>query len=464
MKRNELIRRLLGIVALGFILLPTVARAQSADDFRITLTGDSNWHRRLSVYKDPGFLKLIDRMKSADARFTNFEVLIHPINIPANPWAGGGYAYAPPWMVDEIKWVGFNLLSVANNHAFDYGAEGFLDSIHALDAAGIVNAGGGENLAFARAPAYLDTNHGRVAFIACASSLREGSLAGQQRPDLRGRPGVDPFRYTTTYTVDQATFDSLRKVAALRRGGEDGERSQTSSVLNFAGARYQVGEKVGVHTEPNPDDLAGLLASIRNGHRQAEWVVVSIHAHEGAGPNSEGPAEFLVTFAHAAIDAGADVFIAHGPQTIKGIEIYKGKPIFYGLGNFVFDGEAGIPFLPSESYESEHLPWDATTADFRDASSKNDTAGYPAHKEVWQNLVAEVSFSPDHKLTSLVLDPIELGYGKSRTQRGHPLPATPSQAQDIIDRLTKLSAKLGTKVNFVDGHGVINVDQYQSQK
>jgi poly-gamma-glutamate capsule biosynthesis protein CapA/YwtB (metallophosphatase superfamily) len=463
MKYHWFTKYVVRLFVMAAVLLPTLARAQSKDDFRVTLTGDSNWHRRISVYDDPAYLELIERMKSADARFTNFETLIHPINIPANPWAGGGYAYAPPWMVDEIKWVGFNLLSVANNHAFDYGAEGLLDSIHALDAAGIVNAGGGENLAFARAPAYLDTKHGRVAFIACVSSLREGSLAGQQRPDLRGRPGVNPFRFTTTYTVDQATFDSLRKVAALR-GPEGFPPESSQQVLNFAGARYQVGDKIEVHTEPNPDDLAGLLASIRAGHRQAEWVIVSIHAHEGAGPNREGPAEFLVTFAHAAIDAGADVFVAHGPQTLKGIEIYKGKPIFYSLGNFVFDGEAGIPFLPAESFESQHLPWEATTADFRDASSKNDTYGYPADKKVWQNLVAEVSFSPDHKLTSLVLEPIELGYGKSRTQRGHPLPASPKDAQEIIGRVTELSAKLGTKVDFVGGRGVVNVNQYQTQK
>jgi len=165
-----------------------------------------------------------------------------------------------------------------------------------------------------------------------------------------------------------------------------------------------------------------------------------------------------VTFAHAAIDAGADVFVAHGPQKIKGIEIYKGKPIFYSLGNFVFDGEAGIPFLPAESYESEHLPWNATTADFRDASSKNDTFGYPASKAVWNNAVAELTFGPDHKLKEVVLDPITLGYGKSRSQRGHPTPASPADAKDIVDRFAALSAFFGTKITFVNGRGIVALD------
>jgi len=65
----------------------------------------------------------------------------------------------------------------------------------------------------------------------------------------------------------------------------------------------------------------------------------------------------VVTYAHAAIDAGADIFIVHGPHNIRGIEIYKGKPIIYSLGNFIFDGEAGIPYAPSEIYERYHLPW-----------------------------------------------------------------------------------------------------------
>jgi poly-gamma-glutamate capsule biosynthesis protein CapA/YwtB (metallophosphatase superfamily) len=451
------------IFAGAALLMGPVGLAQVKEDVHIVLAGDSNWHRKLSVYDDPAYLQLIDKFHKADASFTNLETLIHPLTQSANPWAGGGYAYSPPWLVNEIKWVGFNLISVANNHAFDYGADGLRSSMHALDDAHIAYAGGGENLAFARAPVYLDTKHGRIALIASASTLREGSLAGAQRIDLHGRIGVNPLRFNTTYTLDPQLFDSLHKLSSLERpargGGEEGgsgaSASGSSTSFTFAGARYQQGDHFSVTTKPFQTDLDETVESIKEARRQADFVIVSIHSHEGLLSNSDLPAEFLVTYAHAAIDVGADIFVAHGPQQIKGIEIYKGKPIFYSLGNFVFDGEAGIPFLPAESYESEHLPWNASTADFRDSSSKSDTYGYPASKGVWNNAVAEITLGPDHKLKEIVLDPITLGYGKSRTQRGHPMPASPEDAKDIIAKFNELSSTFGTKINFVSGHGVI---------
>ena len=445
------------IVAAAMVWFTSLAQAQLTNDVHVVLTGDSNWHRKISVYDDPAYLELIHKIRNADASFTNLETLIHPLTQSANPWAGGGYAYSPPWLVDEIKWVGFKFVSVANNHAFDYGPDGLRSSLQALDAARIPYAGAGENLAFSRAPTYLDTKNGRFALIACASSLREGSLAGAQRPDLRGRIGVDPLRVSTTYTVDPQTFASLEKLASQERIARGADKDQPGT-LTFAGAKYQKGDSFAAHTEPFPSDLEGILTSVKAARRQADWVIVSIHAHEGLLANDDLPAEFLVTFAHAAIDAGADVCVAHGPQKIKGIEIYKGKPIFYSLGNFVFDGEAGIPFLPAESYESEHLPWDATTADFRDASSKNDTVGYPASKAVWNNAVAELTFGPDHTLKEVALDPITLGYGKSRSQRGHPSPASPADAKEIVDRFAELSSSFGTKITFVNGHGIVALD------
>jgi len=449
----------LWVILLSLLALSSAHAQQSGKDFHIALVGDTNWHRRISVNDDPACLKLIESIRAADARFANFEDLIHPLSLSTAP---GGYSYAPPYIVDEIKWAGFNILSVANNHAFDYGTEGFLDSLHALDAAGLIHAGGGDNLAFARAPAYLDTRHGRVALIACASTFRDGSQAGEQRPDLRGRPGIDPLRYAATYLVDESTFASLKKLAALNAsGGEGNGTSSSGSTMSFLGSRFKIGTAPALTREINEQDLQGIVASIRNARRQANWVVVSIHSHEGAAGNRELPPDFLVKFAHAAIDAGADVFVGHGPLILKGIEIYKGKPIFYSLGNFVFDGESGVPFFGAESYDSVRLPWNALPADFRDATLKNDgakdTAGFPADKLVWQSAVAQVTFDADHRLTSIELEPITLGFGNPRPDRGHPMPASPADAESIIHRVALLSADLGTKVDFVNGKGVVEV-------
>jgi len=163
--------RILLVLMLSALLLPAVGAAQNRKSIKIVLAGDANLHRRLSVYNDPGYIELFNRLKTADVRFVNFESLIHNYQYAGSPFAGGINSYSPSWITDEIKWAGFNLLSVANNHAFDWGADGLRSSLRALDSAGLVWAGAGENLAFARAPSYLDTGNGRVALIAISSTL-----------------------------------------------------------------------------------------------------------------------------------------------------------------------------------------------------------------------------------------------------------------------------------------------------
>jgi poly-gamma-glutamate synthesis protein (capsule biosynthesis protein) len=470
--------------------------AKDNNTIQIVLTGDSIVNRKLSVYDDPASVGLFQIIRQSDAAFTNFETLVHNYAYPGASQSGGAYMSSPEWIPGELKWAGFNLLSTANNHAYDFGQEGLLSTLRALDEAGLPHAGTGANLALARAPAYLDTKKGRVALVAVASTFTEGSLAGEQRPDLPGRPGVDPLRFTTTYTVDQEEFQELQKVARLARGGAGGEgqdetrgpaegrgRSQaqgqgqangpggpggqtpgspvqsadrgqgSGARVRIGDLQFQVGDTPGVHTRLNQSDLDGLIASVKNAHSQAEWVVVSSHTHEG-GQGQGTPPEFLVTAAHAAIDAGADVFVSHGPHTLKGIEIYKGKPIFYSLGNFIFENETML-FQPAESFDSLGLPSSATVADFYDARSGNDTRGFPVQRGVWESAVAEVSFNKDHTLNRITLTPISLGYLEPRSERGRPRLATPEQAKLTIDNLTKLSEAYGTKVVFNASRGIV---------
>src|SRR5262249_33534791 len=154
------------------------------------------------------------------------------------------------------------------------------------------------------------------------------SPAGEQRPDLKGRPGLNPLRFKTTYTVDPSTFASLLALAKLGPQGESGG-SRSPGQIRFLGATFRSADKPGVMTEPDAKDLQEIAASVREARRQADWVVVSIHAHEGAPGDREAPAAFLTAFAHAVIDAGADLYVQHGPHVLRGIEIYRGKPIFY---------------------------------------------------------------------------------------------------------------------------------------
>ena len=102
-----------------------------------------------------------------------------------------------------------------------------------------------------------------------------------------------------------------------------------------------MGEKVGSLTYTiDPRDLDGIMRSIRVGKQNSDFMVVAIHAHQNsfsyqAYSHDNSTPDFLIELAHKAIDNGADVFVGHGVHTLRGVEIYKGKPIFYGVASFI---------------------------------------------------------------------------------------------------------------------------------
>ena len=442
------------------LVLPAQTPAPDSN-FRIALTGDSIIDRRISVYDEPGYVQMFDRIRRADAAFTNFEMLIHNFEYPGAPMSGGTYMGAPAWVLDELKWAGFRLFAIANNHSFDFGTEGLLSNLRHMEQAGVVYAGAGENLARARAPGYLDTKKGRVALIGCASTFSPLSPAGEQRADMKGRPGLNPLRFKTTYTVEPPTLAALRALARSGGGAGPPGESNARNELRFLGATFRSGDKSGIATEPDPKDLKEIAAEVRDARRQADWVMVSMHAHEGAPGDREIPAEFLVTFAHAMIDAGADLFVGHGPHVLRAIEIYKGKPIFYSLANFIFENET-IRFQPQENYDQYGLPLNATPADFFDARSANDTRSFPADQRIWESVVAEAVFNSKRELQEIDLFPITLGFRESRTHRGRPLPAGGELASTIIERVAKLSRPMGTHIVFQDGKGIVRTQAQSS--
>jgi poly-gamma-glutamate capsule biosynthesis protein CapA/YwtB (metallophosphatase superfamily) len=452
---------LLGLVLLLSALahgLPAQSSAPDAD-FRIALTGDSMIETRISVYDAPAFLAMINRIRSADVAFTNFENLVGNYESFTGSGGGGGpagptfgtYMQADPFVLDELKWAGLRIFSHANNHSDDYGTEGLLTSMRYFRKAGMVFAGAGENLELARAPGYFDTKKGRVALIACASSYPASGIAGEDRPDVKGRPGISPLRSKTTYTVEPATL------ASLRRLGGAGETAGQGNLRLF-GATFRAGDTPGVMTEPDAKDMEGILRGVRDARRMADWVIVSIHAHQSAPGNVELPADFLRTFAHAAIDAGADVFVGHGPHMLRGIEIYNGKPIFYSLGNFIMQDDL-VKYEPQDAYDIFNLPVSATPADFYDARWKANSMHFRGDKRYWQSVIAEPAFNSEHKLQAVDLYPIALTYSDTnRVERGQPWPANPEEAGAIIEHLAGLSMPMGTKITFQDGKGVVRLD------
>jgi poly-gamma-glutamate capsule biosynthesis protein CapA/YwtB (metallophosphatase superfamily) len=420
----------------------------------MALTGDSIITRRLSVYKEAAFTKLIELIRGADVAFTNLEMLFHDYEPYAMNQSGGTYMRAEPALAQELVWAGFDLVSRANNHTGDYGVEGMRLTTKYVAAAGLVQAGVGESLTEAREPQFLETAKARVALISVASTFPDHSRAGKSRGNIRGRPGLNPLRFETTYVTTAEGLEKLR--TAMKEAGHESGRGGrgaapgTAASLNVFGTRVIAGDAPGVRTEPRKEDLDEIAAAVRGAAKQADYTIVTIHAHEG-DRNRLVPAQFLVTFARAMVDAGADVFVGHGPHVLRGIEIYNGKPILYSLGDFIFQNETLLR-LPSENYEQYDLGPEAHVADFNDRRYSNDTRGFPADPLIWESVVAVPRFR-GRQLVELVLHPISLGFKQSAARRGRPVLADPELGRKIIEDLIKLSAPFGTVIQYRDGVG-----------
>jgi poly-gamma-glutamate capsule biosynthesis protein CapA/YwtB (metallophosphatase superfamily) len=444
------------------------------NNFTMALTGDSLITMKLSVHTDPPFLKMIELIRGADVAFTNLEMLLHDYEPYPSTESGGTYMRADPSMAKELVWAGFDMVARANNHTGDFGVEGARLTTRHVAAAGLAQAGFGESLREAREATFVDTDKGRVALISTASSFPDQSRAGVTWGDTRPRPGLNPLRFTTTQVATREQFDAMRSALTAagvstggRRGGGEGAAPpavpQNPDEMTIFGRRFVVGDKPGTHTAPVKEDVEGMAAVVRNASKVADYTIVNSHTHEG-GAERYYPPEFFVAFAHAMIDAGADVVSASGPHVLRGIELYKGKPILYGLGNFIFENET-LQRQPPENYAPLGMTLEsgAGVGDFNERRSNNDTIGFPADARIWESVIAIPRFS-GRQLAELKLYPITLGYKKPRPQRGWPMLAAPELGKKIIDDLVKFSAPYGTAIEFKDGVGIVRIGATKSDQ
>jgi len=432
------------------LILCLTGMSSAAQEMTLALTGDAIITRRLSVYDEPDFLEMIELIRGADAAFTNLEMLFHDYEPYPAHQSGGTWMRGEPALVDELTWAGIDMVSRANNHTGDYGVEGLRLTTRYVDEAGLVHAGAGESLAEAREARFLETAGGRVAIISMASTFPDQSRASEARGSMRSRPGLSPLRYTTTRVASAEQIDRLGE--ALEAMGIGFNRTETGA--RALGTSFMNGRETGVITRPNPDDMAEIAAVVSNASRLADHVLVTIHAHESKGTRSV-PADFIVEFARAMVDAGATMFVGHGPHVLRGIEVYKGKPIFYSLGDFVFQNETLLR-LPTENYEAYGLGTDNHVADFNTSRYLNETTGFPANPEIWESVVARPTFS-DGELKELALHPITLGFGAPAWVRGRPMLARGDLAEKILNDLIARSAPYGTEIEIRGGVGYVRV-------
>jgi poly-gamma-glutamate capsule biosynthesis protein CapA/YwtB (metallophosphatase superfamily) len=443
-------------IAIALVCFASPAAAQRATQppaedgtLRLALLGDAIITRRLSPYREPEFLRMIELIRGADAAFANLEMLFHDYEPYPMNQSGGTYMRAEPALVKELVWAGIDLVSMANNHTGDYSPDAHRLTRKYAEEAGLVTAGTGENLYEAREARFLETHNGRIALISVASTFTPHSVAGKPRGAVRGRPGLNPLHFESTRVLQKDNFEKLR--ATLREIGQNvpaqGER------MTVFGTAVVAGDSTGTRTTPNAEDVSEIASVVRSAAKLADIVIVTIHAHESGRGGNSVPSDFLPIFARAVVDAGADVFVGHGPHVLRGIEIYKGKPIFYSLGDFIFQNETLLR-LPAENYATYRLSDTAQVADFNAARYSNDTRGFPVQREIWESVVAIPKFKGE-ELLSIELYPITLGFGKAQQVRGRPMLADKVLAKKIIDDLVARSKPFGTTIEWKDGVGIV---------
>jgi len=382
-------------VLLAVVYATSTAVRPQATAITITLAGQSMIRSDIRATA-PAEVPVIQGLLKGDVVFTNLESAVAEKGETVHE--GRGFL-TPPEALDALTTFGFNLLSLAGNHAFDLKVTGIKNTIREADGRKIVHAGTGNNVAEAVAPGYLHTPKGTIALIASASGL----IA----------PGGNA-------TADRLGVNELRVEAG------DKENEATDDLPGAPG------------NTPNPEDSQRILQSIRDARQHADLVIVYQHNHVFGNHSfstifMEGmqerlaPNDWLKKWTHAEVDAGADIIVMHGAPLLHGVEIYRGRPIFYDLGNFIYN----VP--PTLTYIDEPMSWESVVAyvqfrgknlqsiSFRPIALNNVGEGQPnIHSEYTNNQFLDT--------------------------RGLPSPVTGARAGYILQRLADASKPFGTTV------------------
>jgi len=238
-------------------------------EITVLLAGDAIITQRWSHRKEPEFMRLVEAIRGVDAAIVNLEMLIHDFKGYAQANSGGTYMAARPVIAQELVWAGFDMCGNANNHTFDYGSIGVLETVENVTKAGMLIAGAGKDLQTARAPVYFDSGKGKVGLVSCTSSFTAYGKASRSRPDIHGRPGLNPLTMTseTTNTITAATAEKLQKFAQEENMAGVSLRGNR---FRFLGTNYVIGERDGAVRSSRLDqkDVEGNLASISQAEKE----------------------------------------------------------------------------------------------------------------------------------------------------------------------------------------------------
>jgi poly-gamma-glutamate capsule biosynthesis protein CapA/YwtB (metallophosphatase superfamily) len=353
------------LLAAGCGVLPARSRANTG----ITLTGQALMKHPLCADPYPGLVEVVAELARNPVVFTDLEIAIRTAESGAPTRDTEFFHAATPEVLECLRAMQFNLLALSNNHAWDLGTAGVLATRNAVRKAGFAAAGSGRNVSEATAAGELRTGNSTVALVSMATEkIRDGAAA----------------------TDERAGINELR--------------------LDGSG-------------EPHANDATRNLQAIRQAKGRADIVIAYHHNHDW-GDNMAITRPWSQNWARQCIDAGASIYVSHGAPLLHGIEIYRGFPIFYGLGSLVFHSITAPGHYPPE---------------------------------VWESAIVHCAFEGD-RLAGLEVVPIvtnEMGDDPARQNetRGRPRIARGAAAERILGRLAHQSAAWGTELRVNEGRG-----------
>jgi len=330
------------------------------------------------------------------------DVVIGQVEVPHtlrpqwSVFSNSGAPAADPKNLDAMQYAGFHVATMAGNHCFDQGVYGITDALDRLHALGIATTGAGINIYEARKPAIVETDGTRVA---CFSYNCIGPRESWASPL---KPGCAFIRVTTAYGGTNA----------------DGPAVLPSELYSAV----------------DPGTLRLMKEDLQKAKNDGCRVVVSLHAGRMVYPEL---LECQRQITHFAIDNGAEAVFCHHPHTLQGVELYRGKPIFYSLGNFV---TLTYAFVEDAQEEKQHhfapfrYPGVTPTNISGFIPDKDPDPRYIFGRESRKTLVAKVMLQTDGTVKAAMI-PCYI-----EEESGHPVPLTRDNGgEDVLNHVKELN-------------------------
>jgi len=400
-----------------------------------------------------------DIVKKADVKLFNLENVLSDRRIYASSYCGGTWLLAKEDTLDDTLSFGFNGCSFANNHTMDFSYDGLSDTIAAAKKRKLPICGAGKDLAEASDYAIIETENGKCGLISICATFNDAARAGNPSDYLLGRPGLNPLRFSIEYHITPEHMKALKEMSAGTH--IDGRRNRSrmggytpmppEGCFGFGEYNFKEAAVEGKFSKVNPVDMERTLNTIKKALSECENVIVNIHSHEIKHDTDDEPDDFLIEFCRKCIDGGASAVIGTGTHQLKAVEIYKGKPIFYSLGNFIFQSDM-VFCMPDDFREKYKMPHGLTAREQIAERAKLGNGGLHTDVNNFRSLMPFITFE-NGKMTELKLYPLRLDM-----HSGLPALASEAETKIIYDYLCDRNKQFGTELEIKNG--VIEVKLY----